>query len=122
MLTRLPALAAAALLIGAPTRATVLAFADAPAVGTQIAVTDTVTLRIEGMTCGGCTLATRKVLERLDGVLKADVSYEEKRAVVTYDAKKVTIAQMITAVATLKYTATVFTPTTTPTPSPAGKP
>jgi copper chaperone CopZ len=71
---------------------------------------DTVTLRIEGMTCGGCTLATRKVLERLDGVSKADVSYEQKRAVVTYDSAKVTVAQMIAAVATLKYTATVVTP------------
>ena len=27
-----------------------------------------VVLHIEGMTCGGCTLATRKVLTRLDGV------------------------------------------------------
>lgn len=68
---------------------------------------DTVTLRVEGMTCGGCTLATRKVLERLDGVTKADVSYESKRAVVTYDPAKVTVAQMVAAVATLKYTATV---------------
>ena len=68
---------------------------------------DTVRLHIEGMTCGGCTLATRRVLERLDGVTKAEVSYEQKRAVVTYDPAKVTVAQMIAAVATLKYTATV---------------
>lgn len=68
---------------------------------------DTVTLHIEGMTCGGCTLATRKVLERLDGVTKADVSYEKKRAVVTYDPARVTVTQMIAAVATLKYVATV---------------
>jgi copper chaperone CopZ len=122
MLTLLRILATATLLSGAPTPATVLASADAPAVGAQIAASDTVTLRIEGMTCGGCTLATRKVLERLEGVSKADVSYEEKRAVVTYDAKKVTVAQMIAAVATLKYTATVLKPATTPTPSPAVKP
>lgn len=74
------------------------------------AVVDTVTLHIEGMTCGGCTLATRTVLERLDGVTKAEVSYEKKRAVVTYDPTKVTVAQMIAAVATLKYTATVAKP------------
>lgn len=71
---------------------------------------DTVTLAIEGMTCGGCTLATRKVLERLDGVRKAEVSYEKKNAVVVFDAAKVTVAEMIDAVATLKYTATVAKP------------
>lgn len=75
--------------------------------GTSTAAVDTVTLRIEGMTCGGCTLATRKVLERLDGVTKAEVSYEQKTAVVIYDPAKVSTAQLIQAVATLKYTATV---------------
>lgn len=74
------------------------------------AAVDTVVLQIEGMTCGGCTLATRKVLERLDGVSKANVGYERKRAVVTYDPAKVTVAQMIAAVATLKYTARVVRP------------
>lgn len=76
------------------------------AVARSAVVLDTVTLRVEGMTCGGCTLATRKVLERLDGVTSADVSYEKKQAVVIYDPAKVTVAQMIAAVGTLKYTAT----------------
>lgn len=67
---------------------------------------DTVVLRIDGMTCGGCTLATRKVIERLTGVTKADVSYEKSRAVVTYDPARVSVKQMIDAVATLKYVAT----------------
>lgn len=72
-----------------------------------VPATDTVTLRIEGMTCAGCTIATRAVLQRLDGVVKADVSYETKTAIVIYDPAKVTTDQMIAAVATLKYTATV---------------
>lgn len=71
------------------------------------AAVDTVVLHVEGMDCGGCTLAVRRVLERVEGVTKADVSYERKRAVVTYDPAKATVAQMIAAVATLKYTATV---------------
>lgn len=89
---------------------------------------DTVTLRIDGMTCGGCTLATRKVLERLDGVRHAAVNSEEKRAVVIHDAAKVTVATMLAAVAALKYTVTLMPPAstaTTSTPSiilPAGKP
>lgn len=77
----------------------------APSLGSAAA--DTVTLKIDGMTCAGCTIATRKVLERLNGVRKADVSYEKKTAIVTYDAAQVTTEQMIAAVATLKYTATV---------------
>ena len=80
---------------------------------------DTVVLHVEGMTCGGCTLATRKVLERLTGVTVAEVSYEQRRAVVTYDPRMVTVAQMIAAVATLKYTATVVTSRARPAAAPA---
>ena len=69
-----------------------------------------VTLSIEGMTCGSCVIGVRRVLTRLDGVRSADVSYENQRAVVTYDASKVTIEQMIAAIKTLTYMATVVTP------------
>ena len=67
----------------------------------------TVTLRIEGMTCGGCAIAARKALEWLDGVKKAEVRYEEQRAGVTYDPEKVTVEQMIAAVKKLGYAAAV---------------
>lgn len=75
--------------------------ATAPAVEPK-----TVTLRVEGMTCGGCVIGVRKVLTRLDGVSKADVSYETQRAVVTYDPANVTVDQMIAAIKTLGYRAT----------------
>ena len=68
------------------------------------------TLRIEGMTCGGCVLGTRKVLTRLDGVTSADVSYERAWAIVTYDPRKVTVEQMIAAIRTLGYRATPMAP------------
>lgn len=67
------------------------------------------TLRVAGMTCGGCAIATRKVLARLAGVRKAEVSYERREAIVTYDPGKVTIEQMVAAVKTLGYTATLAT-------------
>ena len=66
-----------------------------------------VTLAIRGMTCGGCVLGTRTALRRLPGVVTAVVSYERATAVVTYDSAKVTVAQMIAAIRTLRYTATV---------------
>lgn len=68
-----------------------------------------VTFQVEGMTCGGCAIAVRKVLTRLDGVTKADVTYNTHRAVVTYDPAKVTVEQMIAAIETLSYKATVVT-------------
>lgn len=65
-----------------------------------------VTLRVAGMTCGGCVLGVRKVLRRLDGVEKAEVSYEKGLATVTFDARKVTVEQMVAAIKVLGYTAT----------------
>jgi copper chaperone len=66
-----------------------------------------VTLRITGMTCGGCVLGVRKVLTRLDGVTSADVSYEKGSAIVRFDPSRVTTAKMIAAIKTLGYTAVV---------------
>lgn len=68
-----------------------------------------ITLSIEGMTCGSCVISVRRVLTRLDGVRSAEVSYENQRAVVTYDASKVTIEQMIAAIETLGYKASSAT-------------
>ena len=59
--------------------------------------TQTVRLRVEGMTCGGCAISARVVLKKLEGVREADVSYEEELAVVTYDSRKVTPERMIEA-------------------------
>jgi copper chaperone CopZ len=43
------------------------------------------TLAIEGMTCGGCATAVKLQLKRTAGVTAYEVSYETKRADVTYD-------------------------------------
>ena len=76
----------------------------------ETVVPKTVTLAVHGMTCGGCVVGTRTVLTRLKGVTKAEVSYEKGTAVVTYDPARVTVAQMIEAIATLHYTATLVSP------------
>ena len=78
-----------------------------PAYAPATPAADTVTLHVEGMTCAGCVLGVRKVLTKLDGVSKAEVTYETKRAVVTFDASRVTVEQMIAAIKTLGYTARV---------------
>ena len=43
------------------------------------------TLKIEGMMCGHCEMHTKKALEKVEGVVKADVSHTSGTAVVTLD-------------------------------------
>ena len=58
----------------------------------------TVTLNIDGMTCGGCVKSVTKVLNGLDGVRSATVSLENKNAQVEFDESKIQIAQLVEAV------------------------
>src|SRR5260221_4537258 len=72
------------------------------------AAASTTTLHIEGMTCAGCETAVKLVLEKTPGVTGQQVSYEQKQAVVTYDASKTTPAKIAAAVAdALSYKVTV---------------
>ena len=43
------------------------------------------TLKIDGMMCSHCEMHTKKALEALDGVAKAEVSHENGTAVVTLE-------------------------------------
>ena len=58
----------------------------------------TITLNIDGMTCGGCVKSVTKVLNDLDGVHSATVSLENKNAQVEFDEGKIQIAQLVEAV------------------------
>ena len=55
----------------------------------------TITLNIDGMTCGGCVKSVTKVLNDLDGVHSATVSLENKNAQVEFDEGKIQIAQLV---------------------------
>src|SRR5437868_10363096 len=71
----------------------------------------TATLNVEGMSCGACTASVRIVLKKLDGVSEAKVSFDDKKAVVTYDSAKVTPQTMAEAInAKLPYKAKVVAP------------
>jgi mercuric transport protein len=73
-----------------------------PAEATKVA-----TIQVEGMTCGGCAIGVRTALKRLDGVARADVSYKDERAVVTFDPAKVSTDRMLEAIRKVGYTATL---------------
>lgn len=77
--------------------------------------TSSTTLHIEGMTCAGCEIAVKLVLQKTAGVTGQQVSYEQKRAVVTYDASKTTPAKIAAAIAAaLSYEVTVVGSTAMP--------
>jgi copper chaperone len=50
---------------------------------------ETITMKVNGMTCGGCVASVERVLRELDGVQKVDVSLEKGEASVAFDADRV---------------------------------
>ncbi len=58
----------------------------------------TITLNIDGMTCGGCVKSVTHLLEGVEGVEKAEVSLENKNAVITFDESKTDADALIDAV------------------------
>jgi copper chaperone len=64
-------------------------------------------LNVEGMVCDACVGHVTKALQGLDGVQSAQVSLQDKRAVVTYDPAKVNATQMMEAVADEGYEASL---------------
>lgn len=61
---------------------------------TASAATRTVTLKVDGMTCGGCATTVERALKETAGVEDAQVNYERGQAVVRYDDRKVTLAKL----------------------------
>jgi mercuric ion binding protein len=59
----------------------------------------TVTLAVDGMTCASCPYIVRTVLQKVPGVARAEVSYAEKKAVVTFDDARTTVAALTQATA-----------------------
>ncbi len=55
---------------------------------------ETVTLNVEGMTCGHCVMAVKKSLEAVDGVLSVDVTLDPPRAVVAYDPARTAVDRL----------------------------
>jgi len=97
-LKRLIARTAMAALVGTGV-AVVPPLTPATAAADQTKKTETCTLKITGMTCGGCAVAVKMAAKKVDGVAEANVSYENGRADVTYDPAKTTpekIAKAIT--------------------------
>lgn len=58
------------------------------------ATTATVTIRVEGMHCGGCAESIAKKLKATAGVEDVRVTFEKKETWVKFDDEKISVAQI----------------------------
>jgi mercuric transport protein len=58
------------------------------------AASKTVTIKVEGMHCGGCSSSVTKALKATEGVEDVQVSFEKGEAIIKYDDQKVTVAKL----------------------------
>ncbi len=72
-----------------------------------LAAPKTVTLDVPGMTCAACPITVKTALTKVEGVAKADVSFEKKEAVVTFDDAKTKVAALTEATKNAGYPSTV---------------
>ena len=61
---------------------------------TAMAVTKTVTIKVDGMKCEKCSSSVTKALKATEGVEDAKVSSDKGEAVIKYDDQKLTEAKL----------------------------
>jgi mercuric ion binding protein len=71
------------------------------------AATKTVTLSVPGMTCAACPITVKKALSKVDGVQKAEVSFERLEAVVAFDDAKTNAEALTKATGNAGYPSTI---------------
>ncbi len=54
----------------------------------------TVTIRVEGMHCGGCATSVKKKLKATEGVEEVRVSFPKKEAWIKYNDQKTSVAKL----------------------------
>jgi len=59
---------------------------------------ETAVLKIEGMTCGGCVKSVERVLRAIDGVKRVQVSLEDAKANIDYEAGKTNATELKSAI------------------------
>jgi copper chaperone len=59
---------------------------------------ETVTLKVEGMTCGGCVASVTRVLKSTPGVNDAVVKLDSRSATVTFDPTRTSVPALKSAI------------------------
>jgi mercuric ion binding protein len=70
----------------------------------------TVTLKLENITCAMCTVTIKKALQKVEGVQKVTVDYDTKTAVVIFDSHKTNSAALFKATTDAGYPGSLLTP------------
>jgi copper chaperone len=65
---------------------------------------ETLTLKVTGMTCGGCENAVKRGLARLEGIGDVSASHVESKVEVTYDPARVSPAEIKARIGAIGYT------------------
>jgi copper chaperone CopZ len=65
---------------------------------------ETATLKVTGMTCGGCENAVKRGLARLDGVGDVAASHTAQNVTVTFDPARVTLDEIKARIGAIGYT------------------
>ena len=66
---------------------------------------ETITLKVDGMTCGGCVASVTRVLKATPGVSDAVVELAAKRATVTFDPARTSVPALKSAIDDAGYAA-----------------
>jgi len=65
---------------------------------------ETLTLKVTGMTCGGCENAVKRALGRLEGVSEVTASHVEEKVGVSFDPATVTPDEITARISAIGYT------------------
>ncbi|WP_297185393.1 mercury resistance system periplasmic binding protein MerP [uncultured Porticoccus sp.] len=71
------------------------------------AAIQTVTLSVPSMTCAACPLTVKAALNKVEGVSRAEVSYPEREAVVTFDDNLTSVKALTEATTKAGYPSTL---------------
>lgn len=66
---------------------------------------ETITLKVNGMTCEGCVRSVTKALQEVNGVATVEVSLEQAEAKVSYSPREVSVERLKAAVDAAGYEA-----------------
>lgn len=83
------------------------AFALAAIVAPVWAATQTVTLSVPGMTCAACPITVKNAISKVEGVIKTDMSFEKREAVITFDNAKTSVQKLTLATTNAGYPSSV---------------
>ena len=65
-----------------------------------------VTLDVLGMSCAACPITVKKSLTQVAGVSRADVNYDKRQAIVTFDDTQTTLDKLMRATTDAGYPST----------------